>query len=685
MGGGETINGLDQSTRDMIPSVPSLLESSKRVVATDGGNSMSTTNPEDVAVVLLGGLAIIDSDGDNNNDDTRDEEGILREEMGMESKSASEQMEDEEDADEDGDADAEDYESDYSYAYDDEDDNQLTGCLITVEPFGNAGGGGIDADVFVAEDSIGGTVTVPETMPSEGGRKQKWREPTRAAVNMSLRAEKEKSGGRRRLASDLYKIMTADTYEDGFSLNPIDDDSMYMWCVKLFGFDEDSNLAKDLLVCGMDHVELEMSFPEQYPFEPPFVRVVKPRFERQTGFVLNGAICTELLTKDGWNPISDIESVIASIRSLLVVGDGRLEAAVAMEKKDSTPKDDSKAGGEQDSSKSDSKPSTTKKRIVDYSYTVEEARSANDLIRAVFASLSLSHRTPLETPPPINSLKTPSCPSPHSLSSTKSGVGTGYGGANEDTEQLIAGQKKAEQASVEDDNANIQFLKQMLNVLTSKIGSAPKMCDGCNIIDDNDQRKLAAVLADIFRNQVPTDWDRRRAVYTHALDVSLALASTETLGTIFGDKHSPESVLYWLLEFRHQAKDIVERPRPTWGWSREDHEDMALTTKVCEVADAALKISLQCQAQKAIDKICSETSSERYQSQLGPLRFDTVDTLQNVSSVDLGLLCTQPVQSFYCSPKDDVNFVTAALLFEENSSWIRYYKFSTTLQGIDGV
>lgn len=38
----------------------------------------------------------------------------------------------------------------------------------------------------------------------------------------------------------------------------------------------------------------------------------------------------ELLTSEGWNPINDIESVIVSIRSLLVVGDGRLEAAIGM-------------------------------------------------------------------------------------------------------------------------------------------------------------------------------------------------------------------------------------------------------------------------------------------------------------------------------------------------------------------
>merc|ERR1719199_2071977 len=118
-----------------------------------------------------------------------------------------------------------------------------------------------------------------------------------------------------------------DTAEAGFNIEPKSEDSMDTWTIRLFGFDADSNLSQDLLVLGLEHIELEMRFPEQYPFEPPFVRVVRPRFKRQTGFVMNGALCMELLTKDGWNPINDIESVIVSVRSLLVVGDGRLEAA----------------------------------------------------------------------------------------------------------------------------------------------------------------------------------------------------------------------------------------------------------------------------------------------------------------------------------------------------------------------
>ena len=149
---------------------------------------------------------------------------------------------------------------------------------------------------------------------------------------MSLRAEREKTGGRRRLASDLYKIMMNDTEVAGYSIEPRSEESMDTWTIRLFGFDGDSNLHRDMLVVGIDHIELEMGFPDGYPFEPPFVRVVRPRFQRQTGFVMNGALCMELLTAEGWNPVNDIESVIVSIRSLLVVGDGRLEAAARIPK-----------------------------------------------------------------------------------------------------------------------------------------------------------------------------------------------------------------------------------------------------------------------------------------------------------------------------------------------------------------
>jgi ubiquitin-protein ligase len=213
------------------------------------------------------------------------------------------------------------------YEYEDEDDAAFSGFLMTEQRH---------APIIAPQDSPARIRDEEETFASledveqSSHLKTKWKEPSREAVSMSLRAEREKSGGRRRLASDLYKIMMSDTVDAGFKLETKSEDSMDKWIIKLFKFDEDSNLHKDMLVLGMDHIELEMSFPDQYPFEPPFVRVVRPRFKRQTGFVMNGALCMELLTKDGWNPVNDIESVIVSIRSLMVVGDGRLAAAVEM-------------------------------------------------------------------------------------------------------------------------------------------------------------------------------------------------------------------------------------------------------------------------------------------------------------------------------------------------------------------
>mmetsp|Transcript_2821 Transcript_2821/g.4318 ORF Transcript_2821/g.4318 Transcript_2821/m.4318 type:complete len:476 (+) Transcript_2821:75-1502(+) len=303
-----------------------------------------------------------ESNGAANATGEEEEDGVT------ENEHATDNINEEEEEDDGG-----DNESEYSYTYEDEDETHYSGFLIpTDNPFNSSaassGGEAASAASVAMEDTkiTKGTTTsssfsqvnsisrtnsrmsdgrstpsnhhsnaaMLETNPQEKQLKQKWKEPTRAAVDMSLRAEKEKTGGKRRLASDLYKIMMADTSEAGFSLEPSDEDSMDKWRIKLVDFDCDSNLAKDLLVLGLDHVEMEMSFPDQYPFEPPFVRVVKPRFKRQTGFVMSGALCMELLTKDGWNPVNDIESVIVSIRSIMVIGDGRLQDASTLPKEE---------------------------------------------------------------------------------------------------------------------------------------------------------------------------------------------------------------------------------------------------------------------------------------------------------------------------------------------------------------
>lgn len=176
------------------------------------------------------------------------------------------------------DAKDEDEESDYSYDYEDDEDGQYSGFLMSTEPTYDTIQSGVTSVVpqeekkHVVEDDEGKSsfeqitqfAPLKRTLdPVLDDKKSKWKEPTQEAVSMSLRAEREKSGGRRRLAADLYKVMITDTKEAGFIVEQKGDECMDKWAVKLFKFDEDSDLHKDLLVLGLDHVELEMNFPEQ--------------------------------------------------------------------------------------------------------------------------------------------------------------------------------------------------------------------------------------------------------------------------------------------------------------------------------------------------------------------------------------------------------------------------------------
>jgi ubiquitin-protein ligase len=74
---------------------------------------------------------------------------------------------------------------------------------------------------------------------------------------------------------DLQRMMRSDTASLGFSLEPVNEDNMTLWKVKLFGF-TDCPLEADMVRLqaekNMDHIEVEMRFTDDYPYSPPFVR-----------------------------------------------------------------------------------------------------------------------------------------------------------------------------------------------------------------------------------------------------------------------------------------------------------------------------------------------------------------------------------------------------------------------------
>ncbi|ODM97979.1 Ubiquitin-conjugating enzyme E2 Q2 [Orchesella cincta] len=131
-----------------------------------------------------------------------------------------------------------------------------------------------------------------------------------------------------RLMKELRDIYRSDTFKKGIYSIDLINDSLYEWKIKLKGVDKDSPLYADLMTLkereGKDFIELNMLFKENYPFEPPFVRVVHPLMSG--GYVLlGGAICMELLTKQGWSSAYTIEAVIMQIAATFVKGKARIQ------------------------------------------------------------------------------------------------------------------------------------------------------------------------------------------------------------------------------------------------------------------------------------------------------------------------------------------------------------------------
>lgn len=124
-------------------------------------------------------------------------------------------------------------------------------------------------------------------------------------------------------------------------------DSIYDWNVRLLQIDTDSPLHADLMklqeLGKRGDILLNVTFPSNYPFEPPFVRVVEPVIEskghrtRQInvsflnriclagGHVLNGgSMCMELLMTQGWSSVYTAEAVILQVAATIVRGEGRV-------------------------------------------------------------------------------------------------------------------------------------------------------------------------------------------------------------------------------------------------------------------------------------------------------------------------------------------------------------------------
>ena len=128
---------------------------------------------------------------------------------------------------------------------------------------------------------------------------------------------------------ELVKVQnSSQLHELGWWIDVDQVENLYQWIIELHSFDKALPLSDDMKKAGITSIVLEMRFTPSFPFFPPFVRVVRPRFlpflSGGGGHVTaGGAICMELLTNNGWLVTNSIESVLLQIRMAISSTDPR--------------------------------------------------------------------------------------------------------------------------------------------------------------------------------------------------------------------------------------------------------------------------------------------------------------------------------------------------------------------------
>lgn len=133
----------------------------------------------------------------------------------------------------------------------------------------------------------------------------------------------------------MKEIKMMSRYNDG----PVDDNGLTLefniveeqiniWRCKLAAdnFTDCKDLYSDLQKYNISNVEFEILLPERYPFEPPFIRLVTPRFAFLSGHITRGgSICMELLTKQGWTSSISVDKVLLMIKQNMMDGGARID------------------------------------------------------------------------------------------------------------------------------------------------------------------------------------------------------------------------------------------------------------------------------------------------------------------------------------------------------------------------
>lgn len=130
-----------------------------------------------------------------------------------------------------------------------------------------------------------------------------------------------------------YKHFQTSADIENFEIKFKNENNFYQWTVILdiLKFELTEELKQDFEYAKEQSskdptLEFEIVFSNAFPFDPPFIRVVKPIFKFHTGHVtIGGSLCMESLTPSGWSSARSIEGLFVEILSIILQGGARLD------------------------------------------------------------------------------------------------------------------------------------------------------------------------------------------------------------------------------------------------------------------------------------------------------------------------------------------------------------------------
>ncbi len=129
----------------------------------------------------------------------------------------------------------------------------------------------------------------------------------------------------KRLMKEYQAIMKQSPEALGFTIQLAEEDNLSRWMVYLRR-PENPRLEEQMHRLGIHTIEIEITFKENYPIAPPFIRVVYPHFKFHSGHItVGGSLCMEMLTNQGWSPIFNVENVITQIKMAISDGGGEID------------------------------------------------------------------------------------------------------------------------------------------------------------------------------------------------------------------------------------------------------------------------------------------------------------------------------------------------------------------------